>query len=333
MKNMYRKILSELKNGNGAALSSVYFTLGSTPRGAGAKMAYFADGSTLGTVGGGAIEHDCITVCSKLNSTTKPFTKDYNLTHADASDLGMVCGGNMYIHFVYITPTKHNIAVFEHINALLEENKKSWLITLMNTGELGTYEPDNGYSFIEPESYWETDSIFKTTVIYDAYDEFFTEPLTHSGTVYVFGCGHISQALSPLLSSTDFRHVVYDNNEKFATPDLFPYAQKVICADFFCINDHVDITHDDYVVVLTRGHHSDNEVIAQLLSKHPSYIGVIGSKKKVAVMRDYLKAHSYTQEEINSIHSPIGLSIGAVTPEEIAVSIVAQLISHRAEQR
>lgn len=326
MREMYRKIYSELASGSGVTVMSLYSSSGSTPRKEGAKMACFADGTTLGTVGGGAIEHNCISLAKDMNSGSTAFTKSYILRHDEKCDIGMVCGGDAKIYFQYFDATESNIALFEKICDVIVKNTRAWLISDMSTDLVGIYTND-GYEFITVDK--DLTPFFKNKAML-CDNRYYVEPLTQSGVVYVFGGGHVSQALVPLLTSTDFRVVVYEDNEKFAHKSLFSTADDVVNASFLKINENVDITKDDYVVILTRGHQSDNEVLSQVMSKHPQYLGVIGSKKKVRSMREYLIEQGFDENEIERIHSPIGIEIGAQTPSEIAVSITAQLINHRA---
>lgn len=331
MKAMYKKIYEELKNGKDVVLASIIKSEGSTPRKEGAKMVFLKDCSTLGTVGGGAIEFDCTKVCQNMNSATAPFTKEYILNHNEAKNIGMVCGGKTTVFFQYLSSDEDTIALFEKINDIFENNKHAFLITSIKNGKIGVYEKDNGLFNLSLD--FDITPYLKNTPTIRENQSHFIEPLCNSDFVYIFGGGHVSQALCKMLSLTDFNVVVYENNEKFADISLFDGAKKVVKAKFTKINDNINITENDYCVVLTRGHESDNEVIKQIMSKHPSYLGVIGSKKKVAFMQNYLLSSGFSKKEIEKIHSPIGLEIGAVTPSEIAVSITAELISHRSNNQ
>ena len=142
--------------------------------------------------------------------------------------------------------------------------------------------------------------------------------------------GHVSRALVPVLSSVGFRPVVYDDRPEFADPALFPAAEGVLCGDFTDLARQVTVTADDYVVVMTRGHQADYEVITQVLRSGARYLGCIGSKRKLALCRDRLLQAGFTPEEYARLHAPIGLAIGAQTPEEIAVSVAAEMIAVRA---
>ena len=327
MKAMYKRIYQELKDGRDIVLASIIKSEGSTPRKEGAKMAYLEDGSTLGTVGGGKIEFDCTKICQSMNSTTAPFTKEYILNHNEAKNIGMVCGGKTEVFFQYLSSDECTITLFEKINEIFENNKQAFLITSTKNGKLGVYDKHSELFGISLD--FDITPFLKTAPIITENKSYFIEPLSNSEVVYIFGGGHVSQALCKTLSLTEFNVVVYENNEKFADIALFDGVKKVVKAEFTEINDNINITENDYCVVLTRGHESDNQVLRQIMSKHPSYLGVIGSKKKVAFMQKHLLSCGFSKEDIESVHSPIGLSIGAVTPAEIAVSITAELIKHR----
>lgn len=329
MRDMYRRIYSELKSGNGVTMMSLYSSSGSTPRKEGAKMAYFADSTTLGTVGGGAIEHNCITLAKDMGVDSDAFTKSYILRHDEKCDIGMVCGGDAQIYFQYFDATERNIALFERVCDVIEHNTRAWLVSDMKEDTVGLYT-DNGYEFISVDA--DLSQCYRSKAVLSD-NRYYIEPLTQSGVVYVFGGGHVSQALVPFLTSTDFRVVVYEDNIKFADRALFPTADNVVNASFLEINENVEIVKDDYAIILTRGHKSDNDVLTQVLSRHPQYLGVIGSSKKVRSMHEYLLNVGFDKAEIERIHSPIGMQIGAQTPSEIAVSITAQLINHRANMQ
>ncbi len=320
MKAMYKKIYEKLKSGNDVILLTLYKSVGSTPRKAGAKMAYFEDGKTSGTIGGGALEFKCTKLCETAEKSDFPFTKDFTLTNAEAENIGMVCGGKLSVFFQILKADDTTISLFEKVNLAFENNEKAWLKTSLLDGKIEFINTENPNT--SPEN-----SPLSPTLSVD--ESLFIEPLSDGVIVYIFGGGHVSQSLCKMLSFTDFSVVIYEDNEKFCDKSLFPTAKKIISADFMKINENIEITENDYCVVLTRGHKSDNEVLSQIMCNHPSYLGVIGSKKKVGFMKDYLKNCGFSDTEIDKIHSPIGLSIGAVTPPEIAVSITAELINHR----
>ena len=160
----------------------------------------------------------------------------------------------------------------------------------------------------------------------------YIEPLARAGRVYIFGGGHVGCALVPVLAAVGFRVTMYDNREELAKPERYPAADEVIFGSFADISGKVTLTADDYAVVMTPGHQADHEILSQVLRSDATYIGCIGSRGKVAKTRERLRADGFTEAEIDRVHAPIGLPILAETPEEIAISIAAEMIEHRARR-
>ena len=157
------------------------------------------------------------------------------------------------------------------------------------------------------------------------------EQLLPPGRVYIFGGGHVSQALVPVLKAVDFRCVVLEDREDFCRPELFPGAEETRLIQNDDPTAYREITAEDYVVVMIRGHKDDLTVQAQALKTPARYIGVIGSRRKTAAVFAKLREMGYTDNDLARITTPIGLDIKAETPAEIAVSVAAQLILIRAE--
>ncbi len=149
--------------------------------------------------------------------------------------------------------------------------------------------------------------------------------------VYIFGGGHVSMELAKLVRYVGFEFVVWDDREEFATKDRFVGAKDVICAPMENILDRVNVTKNDMVVVMTRGHVSDYLVEKQMLKSDAGYIGVIGSTNKNKVLKEKLLEGGFSEDELNRVCAPIGFQIAAETPEEIAISIVAELIMYRSK--
>ena len=148
----------------------------------------------------------------------------------------------------------------------------------------------------------------------------------------IFGGGHIAAALAPILNSVDFRVAVIDERPEFAANERFPDAAQVVCGSFGHLSDLFTFGENDYAVVVTSGHIHDYEVEEQILRHDLAYIGVIGSRKKTAAVNAKLREAGITEEQLAKVHTPIGLDIGAETPEEIAVSIAAEMIQVRADR-
>ncbi len=146
----------------------------------------------------------------------------------------------------------------------------------------------------------------------------------------LLGGGHVARSLSKMAAMLDFAVTVVDDRPAFANHERFPEAERIVCDAFESAIRSLKLRRRDYVCVLTRGHRWDAECLRQLLAgAEPSYLGMIGSKRRVAGLFGALKDEGFDASRIGRIHAPIGLAIGAVTPEEIAVSICAQLVERR----
>ena len=157
------------------------------------------------------------------------------------------------------------------------------------------------------------------------------EPVQYPGTVYIFGAGHVSQKLASLTALVGFQTVVLDDRRDYANDQRFPQADDIIVTEDMetCMKD-ITISGNSYLVIVTRGHAYDMAVLKQALRTDAGYIGMIASKRKRDLIYQYLRQSGIQEDELARVHSPIGIDIEAETPEEIAVSIVAELIQERA---
>jgi xanthine dehydrogenase accessory factor len=158
----------------------------------------------------------------------------------------------------------------------------------------------------------------------------FVESLAADPVVYIFGGGHVSAQIVPLASHVGFRVVVVDDRQEFASPERFPEASEVIRTEFKGVVERLPVDKASYMVIVTRGHAHDKSVLEQCLRSGAGYIGMIGSRRKREIVYEKLLEEGFTREDLDRVHSPIGIDIGAETPEEIGVSIVAELIKVRA---
>lgn len=321
MREFFGELVHALEGGEAAELVSVLESSGSTPRGAGAMMAVFPDGRSTGTVGGGNVEYEAQKLCAQLLPEKEDALRRFRFVQGDAASLGMVCGGDVTLLFTYL-PAGDDAAirVFRRLMELSGGSGGAWLLRRLE-GERVTA--------MEAVTTGEADGklLGEKPVLADGW---FSVPVERPGRVYLFGGGHVSQALVPVLSSVGFRVVVYDDRPEFADPALFPAAEETLCGDFLALERQVHVTADDYVVIMTRGHQADYEVLCQVLRSGARYLGCIGSRRKLALCRERLLAAGFTEVEYARLHAPIGLPIGAETTEEIAVSVAAELIGVRA---
>ena len=334
MKKLIRAMIKELEQGRNVVLCSIVGSFGSTPRGAGAKMAVMEDGSTVGTIGGGAVEYHAELLSKEIHQTRQSQTKSFRLSKNDVADIGMICGGGVSVYFQFLDAQKaDNLVMLRHILDLLLTNRNSWLILTMAEGQvwsMGTYDEENGLlgAAIDRDT---LQPMLRTRSVYTPGETaYYVEPLVVAGTVYVFGGGHVAQELVPTISHVGFRTVVFEERAEFCTPERFPTAEETILGDFSNIYEKISIQPQDYVIIMTRGHMADRIILQQALAAKPAYLGVIGSRKKIAETNKLMWEAGFTPEDTDRIHAPIGLEIGAETPAEIAISIAGELIAFRA---
>lgn len=333
MKKLFTILLRELEANRPAVLCGIVASHGSTPRGAGAKMLVLEDGSTVGTIGGGAVEYRAARLAGELPAKKESRFESYRLTPGDVADAGMICGGDVRVYFQYFDPADREVQdALENALALLDAPGPSWLVTAMDGSgwRMGTFDRTNGLRRLEIPMERLKPLLGSRGMLAEGEPVLFAEPLARAGTVYLFGGGHVARELAHILAMTDFRVTVYDQREQAVTGEFFPEASALTCGPFPEALERVgEITEEDYVVIMTPGHQGDYEVLSQVLRTPAKYIGCIGSKRKIAVTRERLLADGFTEAEIGRVHAPIGLPIGGETPAEVAVSVAAQLIACR----
>lgn len=335
MKDLFLEVLQALKRGENVVLCSILASSGSAPRGAGAKMAVFPDGTTRGTIGGGAVERITAEQAMELFETGASYCQAFCLAPSQVNDIGMICGGNVFVYFRFFDhENAQDTALVETILELLEGGQDAWLVSRMEQGRItamGTFDEAHGLRFAELDTQMLRPWLTSSAVYHKGEPSYYVEPISRAGRVYIFGGGHVGKALTPVLANVGFRVTVFDNREDFAKPENYPAAEQVIFGDYYHIDENVHITSRDYVVIMTPGHQADREVLLQAMRTPACYVGCIGSRHKIAATNRYLMDNGIPEAALSHIHAPIGLPIFAETPEEIAISIAAELIRCRAE--
>ena len=251
-REVFAAVNDALERGEAAALVTIVSTTGSTPQRNGAKMLVFADGRTVGTIGGGCYENDAFGKAREAIANRTPQLVHYELSDDFAQETGLICGGQMDVYI---------------------------------------------------------------------------EPIEPSAELYVIGAGHVGFHLARLAHDVGFRVHVVDDREKFANVDRFPTAVEIVVEDIPAWIGRANLPPHAYAVIVTRGHTNDLEALRALAPRDLRYLGLIGSRAKVARIYDALVEDRMPAERLQRVHAPIGLDIGAVTPQEIAVSILAELIA------
>lgn len=334
--NLFSLILEQTEGGKDAVLVTVTAHAGSIPRSAGARMLVGKSGRLYGTIGGGKVEHQSIALAQELLDQKTSQSKAFILRPNELEDLGMICGGDVETYFQFIRGNDEAvISLMRECLAGFAKGEALWLFTdftdetawsmsLYRPGEASqTFSPGELQGLTKPYPF----------LSHEGGRRIYSEPIHFAEKVVIFGGGHVAQALSRVLSPLGFRCAVFEDRKDFLTQDLFPAAFDLVLGDFNRIGDALTLSPYDYAVVLTRGHVFDAIAEKYAIEQNCSYIGVIGSKTKVAAVRQRLLAQGISPESLDRVYSPIGLAIDAETPEEIAISIAAEMIRHRARTR
>lgn len=334
MKKLFKRICESLKDGEPLVCATIFGSRGSSPRTSGAKMIIFKDRNIFGTIGGGKLESQVLVKSSEVFSTEQNIIMHFDLNGLKETD--MICGGEVDVLLEYISP--YNIDIYSRAFQCIDKSERAEFITVLNKKDSSTkrylYRHSNpsGIEGIDAEVYDKLkENLGKKqlkTVDIDYYT-YIMESISNNEILYIFGAGHISQKLAILTKMVDFKTVVIDDRSSFANTERFPTADKIMVINSFDEKLPIKIDEDTYMVLITRGHASDFQVMKQVLSSKAKYIGMIGSRRKRAEICSKLKIAGYVEEDFSRIHSPVGIEINADTPAEIAVSIVAELIKVR----
>jgi len=310
--DVFTQALRALDGGRGVALACVIGAHGSTPRHLGARMAVAADGEQWGTVGGGRIEQLVVAAAREVAAGAAPRVVRQHLVR----DLAMCCGGSMA---VVVSPAAESRAA---LAALTADRTPRILATPLDGSPLAVRPPRPG----DPRPHHPVVA-----------DGALLERLGAAERAIVLGLGHVARHLGPLLAGVGFSVVVCDDGETGATEVAAPWAAEVIESfDIAEIERRVGgFTVDDFVLIVTRDHAIDLRLLEHLIGRDEiGYLGMIGSRGKVGRFRKRLEVRGLIDGEAGAarwarLRAPVGLNVGAETPEEIAIAIAAELIAVR----
>jgi xanthine dehydrogenase accessory factor len=345
MPALFHEIHQALGNGQELAVATIVSKDGSTPRTSGSKMIVYPHGGISGTIGGGALEGDVIQRARRLLETRGAEIVSYDLSrNANLHPLDAICGGRMQVLIEHVAVHKNNIELYK---AAREEINRSrsflWLGKI--TDDNGQWQVEHAIrkaqnEFVGPPQLKHAfqklveakpPHLHGSALITNQGHAYVIESIRPPDTIFLCGAGHVSKEIAALSNHVGFRCIVFDDRAEFANADRFPDADEVrVCPGFAEVFKGVGTHPGDLIVIVTRGHRFDKEVLAQALQTQAGYIGMIGSRKKRDTIYQELVDRGVTPGALEKVHCPIGLAIDAETPAEIAVSVVAQLIRHRA---
>lgn len=322
------EVYRSLQQGTPSVVATIIDSRGSVPRKTGSKIIVFENGRTVGTIGGGAIEGDVIQRARAVFNTKRGDIASYDLRKNGASeDLDLICGGHMDVMLEYVNADKENLLLYaEACRKMANEQSFFWkaVITRQDIGIVLER------CILDAKDAGKNQRL--NSLMYQSRDRrVFIESVSPAQTAFIVGAGHVSREIAQLAKQIGMKTQVFDDRAAFASRSRFPEADGIhVCPDYADIFKPFNITENSYIIIVTRGHSYDEQALGQALKTGAGYIGMMGSRKKRDTIFKKLIAKGHDKQELARVHCPIGLPIKAETPAELAVSIIAELINHRA---
>jgi xanthine dehydrogenase accessory factor len=270
-------------------------TRGSTPQDRGAAMLVLQDGNTLGTLGGGCVEAEVRVRAQRLMGESHSRLLTFRLDHDYGWDDGLVCGGVMDVAVQIINSPQSLVGLEEILQAVGAGREATLVMEVLDEQ-------------MQPAR--------------------FELPVLPAPKLVIAGAGHVGQALAEMAGRAGFQITVIDDRPDYAEAARFPDARCIV-GDIEQELSRLAIDRFTFVVIVTRGHKHDAQALGAVIDSPACYVGLIGSKRKIHDIFESLHSQGVLPEKLANVHAPIGLEIGAVTPAEIAVSILAEMIAVR----
>jgi xanthine dehydrogenase accessory factor len=293
---------------------------------------------SIGTVGGGRIEADVVSMARDILPRTESQVVSFHLAGTEDNERG-ICGGR--IELLIETFDKKGLPLFDDLATFMEKGGKGALVSIIRPKkspekillqDLDQADKAIPVSF-SPEivesirKVVDTEQAEKRTL--ENGIQIFIEAISKQPMVFIFGAGHLSYHISRYAKSLGFRVTVCDDRAEFANTERFPDVDGIVVENFDRVFGKIDIDNDSYIVIVTKGHKYDEIVLEMAVKTDAKYVGMIGSKRKTSTILRRLREKGIPEKTLERVYSPIGISIGAVTPEEIALSIVCELVKIR----
>ena len=310
-RDFWQQVLTHMGDGGPCVVMCVVESIGSSPGRRGFKMCVVPGGGLIGSIGGGSMEHKLVELARSLADRDGAFPLLKRQIHqADLGQdrSGMICSGEQTVAFFRLRGDADRLLV-ERLVAAMEEPPSALELELSASGIHIVADGRTMQPSPDPWSY--------------------REALHAQPRIAIIGAGHVSLALSRVMDQLGFRVEIYDDRQGLNTWDANIFAQQRTLVNYDRIGDHLPDDPDLYVVLASFGYRTDDRVLRQLISKRFRYIGMLGSAEKVRVMFEAMRADGFMDEDLARVHAPIGLPIHSRTPEEIAVSIAAEVIMVR----
>ncbi|PKB82001.1 MAG: hypothetical protein BZY88_05465 [SAR202 cluster bacterium Io17-Chloro-G9] len=347
MKEVIQEAIKLLEDGQPGVLATVVRTKGSTPQKPGAMLLIRQDGSGVGTLGGGCVEGDIWFAAKEiLRRRGGPEFKDYYLNEDIAARDGLVCGGTMYFYLEPLWQPEEFVSIGNELMDAYNGGTAVSLATVVRAGKDGANQGAKLLLRMDgstqgtlggPELDAEAISVAQRVAEIGNVEsimtadgaEVFVEGFTTPPTLVMVGGGHVGKATADLANMLGYRVILVDDRPEFSNPERFPYADETVVSPYDRWTDHVSVNVNSFIVVASRGHRYDDMALESALSTPARYIGLLGSRRKTIMIYRRLIQQGTSADRLHQVHAPVGLDIGGLTPEELAVSIMSEIIMVR----
>ncbi|MCX7423299.1 MAG: XdhC family protein [Planctomycetia bacterium] len=350
MNHVLQQLSEAVSRHQPVAFTALAETRGSTPQKAGATMLVFPDGSQVGTLGGGCVEAEVKRRALRLLDEGETELLTFNLDSDYGWDDGLICGGRMKMLIDPVRSEK-DFAYYRQVMDLIAADTGCTEAIVLDTDK-GAGQPGDRYLINDKAevvvatgpSFRAASSVAIAQLLGTVQQNL--RPLPQRPRPYVaggvsflphlrrcrlliVGAGHVGQRVAELAAACDFDVWVVDDREQYCNSDRFPQAKRLIVGDIDGALSGLDVDHNTYCLIVTRGHHHDEQALYHLAETPARYVGMIGSHRKIKMIFEDLLREGISREAIARVNAPLGFDIGSQTVPEIAVSIVAELIAHR----
>lgn len=344
MDDVLAEVVAQGAKGKRVALASLVWSTGSIPMSDRAKMLVLEDGQLVGTIGGGCLEAEVYAAGRTVLASATPSDMRYTMTEKQAGESGLNCGGTVRIYTECVEPEMAE-SIYGRIVEARQRRQGCILLTRLQSSDrlllgldgsewarrgqvVGWEEPVLGQ--VETVVAKGRGKLLDSgPTIGERELEVFAEPFLPPPVLFVFGGGHVGGQVCALARNVGFRVVLIDDRPAFANAERHPLADECIAGEIDEIFPKLPIDDQSYILALTRGHQYDELVIERAIETPARYIGMLGSERKKLVLWKRIIERGGARESLDRVYAPVGANIGADTPEEIAVSVLAELIKVR----
>lgn len=333
-----------LEQGENLAVITVLDRQGSTPRLPGTRMLLSSSGTAIGTIGGGSVEAKALSIARDVIQDGTSQQHTFFTDPAKDASIDMICGGSLELLVELLSSNEYNIALLQTIKQCQDMGRTVYVFTPLPSLERETERKFclekplslHGHAKIENLNSLaaDIDNVCSSRVIQFENAAYLVEPCLPAEKLIIFGAGHIAREVSPLAVNLGFEVSIVDDRKEYLNSERFPEAHQLIVVESLedCV-EKLNIDRNSMLLIVTRGHYHDGVVLSQGLRTEAFYIGMIGSRHKRNILYQKILDEGCAPEQLERVSCPVGVKIGADTPEEIAVSICAELIQARAFKR